>query len=81
VLRYKQVYIYFGSYCINAALSLVLVAVLTHKLMPPDYGIINLYSAFIVFLTPFVSGGILYPLSVEYFKRPEETYSEYFSIL
>jgi O-antigen/teichoic acid export membrane protein len=30
-------------------------------------------------LMPFISGGILYPLSVEYFKRPRETYSSYFT--
>ena len=28
---------------------------------------------------PFITGGILYPLSVEYFKRPRETYSAYFT--
>jgi O-antigen/teichoic acid export membrane protein len=28
---------------------------------------------------PFVSGGILYPISVEYFKRPKETYSTFFT--
>jgi O-antigen/teichoic acid export membrane protein len=79
VLRYKQVYIYLASYFINAALSFATVSVLTHHLSPYDYGVINLYSAFLIFLTPFISGGILYPLSVEYFKRKEETYGEYFT--
>jgi len=46
---------------------------------PADYGIINLYSSFLIFLMPFVSGGISYPLSVEYFKRPRETYSSFFT--
>lgn len=78
VLR-KQVYIYLASYFINAGLSFGTVAVLTHKLNTYDYGVINLYSSFMIFLMPFISCGILYPLSVEYFKRPEETYSEYFT--
>jgi len=30
-------------------------------------------------LMPFISGGIIYPLSVEYFKRPKETYGTYFN--
>jgi O-antigen/teichoic acid export membrane protein len=79
VRLHKQVYIYFGSYFINAAFSFAIVSLLTHHLSTYDYGIINLYSSFLVLLTPFISGGILYPLSVEYFKRPRETYSAYFT--
>src|SRR5258708_7821529 len=77
-MLYKQVYIYFLSYLINAALSFLILSLLTHYLTTYDYGIINLYSSFIILLMPFISGGILYPLSVEYFKRPRETYSAYF---
>ncbi len=76
---YKQVYIYFLSYFINAGLSFAIVSVLTNRLETTDYGIINLYSSFLIFLMPFISGGILYPLSVEYYKRPKETYSAYFT--
>ena len=76
---HKQVYIYFSSYFINAALSFVTVSLLTHYLSTYDYGIINLYNSFLIFLMPFVTGGILYPLSVEYFKRQRETYSAYFT--
>lgn len=76
---HKQVYIYFLSYFINAALSFATVSLLTHYLTTYDYGIISLYSSFLIFLMPFISGGILYPLSVEYFKRPRETYSAYFT--
>jgi O-antigen/teichoic acid export membrane protein len=79
VKLFKQVYIYFGSYLINAVLSFGMVSLLTHYLSTYDYGIINLYSSFIIFLTPFISGGILYPLSVEYFKNPPEGYSRYFT--
>ena len=76
---HKQVYVYFGSYFINAALSFAIVSLLTHHLTTYDYGIINLYSSFLILLMPFISGGILYPLSVEYFKRPRESYGAYFS--
>jgi O-antigen/teichoic acid export membrane protein len=77
---HKQVYIYFLSYFINAGLSFATVSLLTQYIKDPsDYGIINLYSSFLIFLMPFVSGGILYPISVEYFKRPRETYSAYFT--
>ncbi len=76
---HKQVYIYFLSYFINAALSFAIVSLLTHYLTTYDYGIINLYSSFLILLMPFISGGILYPLSVEYFKRPRESYGAYFS--
>jgi O-antigen/teichoic acid export membrane protein len=79
VRLYKQVYIYFLSYFINAALSFVTVSLLTHHLTTYDYGIINLYSSFLIFLMPFISGGVLYPISVEYFKRPKETYREFFT--
>lgn len=74
----KQVYIYFGSYFFNAAVSFLTVSLLTKYLTPLDYGIINLYSSFLALLMPFISGGTLYPLSVEYFKKSNESYSNYF---
>lgn len=75
----KQVYIYFLTYFFNAAISFGTVSLLTHHLSARDYGIINLYSSFLIFLTPFISGGILFPLSVEYFKQPENKYKQYFT--
>jgi O-antigen/teichoic acid export membrane protein len=75
----RHVYVYFFSYFANAGLSFVTISFLTHKLAPRDYGIINLYSSFITLLMPFISGGILYPLSIEYYKRPEEDYRKFFT--
>lgn len=75
----KQVYVYLGAYAINAIVSFFTVSLLTKPLSQEDYGIINLYSSFLIFLMPFITGGILYPLSAEYFKRDEKSYSEYFS--
>lgn len=77
---FKQVYIYFLSYFINAALSFGILSLLTYYIKEPrDYGIINLYSSFLIFLMPFITGGVLYPLSVEYFKRPGEDYKKFFT--
>ena len=79
-MRYKSVYIYLATYFINAVLSFLTVSLLTHYIKEPyDYGIVNLYSEFLIFLMPFISCGVLYPLSVEYFKRPKETYSDFFT--
>lgn len=75
----RQVYIYFGSYFVNAVISFFTVSLLTNDLTPRDYGIINLYSSFILFLMPFISGGTLFPLSVEYFKQDRESYNNYFT--
>lgn len=76
---HKQVLIYFSVTFINAVLSFVITSLLTHQIKPEDYGRIYLYSSFLNFLTPFITVGILYPLSVEYFKRSQESYSFYFS--
>ncbi|NOT51430.1 MAG: oligosaccharide flippase family protein [Chitinophagaceae bacterium] len=75
----KQLLIYFGVTAINAVLSFVITSMLTHYIEPADYGRIYLYSSFLNLLTPFITMGILYPLSVEYFKRSHESYSFYFS--
>lgn len=76
---HKQVLIYFSVTAINAVLSFIITSLLTHQIKPEDYGRIYLYSSFLNFLTPFITVGILYPLSVEYFKRSHESYSFYFS--
>jgi len=75
----RQVYIYFITYFFNAGLSFFTISLLTHKLNPYDYGIINLYGSFITLLTPFITGGILYPLSIEYYKKNEDEYRLFFT--
>lgn len=76
----KQVLIYFSVTAVNAVISFFVTAWLTHQLgKPEDYGRIYLYSSFLTFLTPFITAGILYPLSVEYFKRSHTSYSHYFT--
>jgi O-antigen/teichoic acid export membrane protein len=75
----KSVYIYFISYFFNAGLSFVTISLLTHHLSPYDYGIVNLYSAFISLIMPFISCGILVPLSVEYYKKSDTDYRQFFT--
>ncbi|MEI2755997.1 MAG: oligosaccharide flippase family protein [Chitinophagaceae bacterium] len=75
----RQLIIYFGVTAINAILSFVITTLLTHEIAPQDYGRIYLYSAFLNFMTPFITAGILAPLSVEYFKRSHDSYSRYFT--
>jgi O-antigen/teichoic acid export membrane protein len=75
----KQLVIYFGATGINAILSFVITSLLTHAIEPADYGRIYLYSSFLNLLTPFITAGVLSPLSVEYFKRSHQSYSVYFS--
>lgn len=75
----KQLVIYFGVTAINAVLSFVITSLLTHEIAPQDYGRIYLYSSFLNFMTPFITAGILAPLSVEYFKRTHDSYSRYFT--
>jgi len=75
----KQLIIYFGVTGINAILSFVITTLLTHEIEPQDYGRIYLYSSFLNFMTPFITAGILAPLSVEYFKRSHDSYSRFFT--
>jgi O-antigen/teichoic acid export membrane protein len=77
----KHVYIYFLSYFFNAGLSFLTISLLTHYLpnQANDYGIINLYGSFLTLVMPFVSCGVIYPLSVQYYKKDSEAYRQYFT--
>ena len=77
--KYKHISIYFFSYFLNAAISFGVVSLLTHHLSTKDYGIINLYSGAIAFLTPLLSGGILQTVNVEFFKRDKPGFARFFS--
>ncbi len=75
----KQVYIYFITYFVIAGISFLSISILTNNIDPGDYGIINLYSSFIIVVVPFVSLGISYPVSVEYYKRDKQAYQSFFT--
>lgn len=63
----------------NAAISFITVVILTHYLSESDYGIINLYNAFTIFLMPFIGVGIQFLLNVEFFKMNADEYRSEFS--
>ncbi|WP_255153864.1 oligosaccharide flippase family protein [Ferruginibacter sp. HRS2-29] len=44
-----------------------------------DIGILNIFNSSIVFLTPIISMGVLYTISVDFFKLPKEDYARVFS--
>jgi O-antigen/teichoic acid export membrane protein len=75
----RHVYIYFLAYFFNAGLSFFTISLLTHYLRTEDYGIINLYSSFLTLIMPFVSCGVFYPLSVQYYKKDNIQYRQFFS--
>lgn len=50
----------------NAAISFITFSFLTQRLSEVDYGIINLYNAVIVFLTPFIAFGTQFVLGVDF---------------
>lgn len=63
----------------NAALSFATFALLTHHLTEVDYGIINLYNAFIILLMPFIAVGVPFVLNVDFFKMDKEEYRKQFT--
>ena len=63
----------------NAVVSLATFSLLTHYLNETDYGIINLYNSFFVFTMPFISVGVPFTLSVDYFKVNSNEFKTYFT--
>ena len=77
--HFKSFSIYAFSIFFNAALSFAVFSLLTHYLSEVDYGIINLYTSFSVFLTPFIAAGVQFVLSVDYFKLNQQDFRNYFT--
>ncbi|MDP9230814.1 MAG: oligosaccharide flippase family protein [Bacteroidota bacterium] len=77
--HFKPLSIYAFTIFINAAISFGTFSLLTHYLTEVDYGIINLYTSFSVFLTPFIAIGVPFILSVDYFKMNAEMYRRNFT--
>jgi O-antigen/teichoic acid export membrane protein len=75
----KSFSVYAVSTFLNAALSFATFSFLTHHLSERDYGIINLYNAFCIFLVPFIAIGIQFTLSVDYFKMTAERFKTHFT--
>jgi O-antigen/teichoic acid export membrane protein len=76
---FKSLSVYAFAMFFNAALSFATFSLLTHNLEAYDYGIINLYNSFTIFIVPFISIGVQFSLSVDYFRSDEKTYREHFT--
>jgi O-antigen/teichoic acid export membrane protein len=63
-----------GSLC--KALSFAALPFFINTLSEGDIGILNIFGNCIVFLTPIISMGVLYTISVDYFKLPKEAYAK-----
>jgi O-antigen/teichoic acid export membrane protein len=76
---YKQVgaYAITGSLC--KAISFAALPFFVNILSEGDIGILNIFNNCLVFLTPIVSMGVLYSISVDYFKLPAQRYAQVFS--
>lgn len=75
----KALSIYAFTIFFNAAISFGTFSLLTHYLSEVDYGIINLYTSFSVFLTPFIASGVQFVLSVDYFKLNSGDFRSHFT--
>ncbi len=62
----------------NAAISFTVFSWLTHQLSPADFGTINLYSSYSILLLPFISCGVQFILSVDYFRMKPSEFSTHF---
>lgn len=76
-LQQVGVYTVTGSLC--KAISFAALPFFVNVLSEGDIGILNIYSNCIVFLTPIVSMGVLYTISIDYFKLPKAEYARVFS--
>ena len=71
------VYTITGSLC--KAISFAALPFFVNMLSEGDIGILTIFSNCIVFLTPIVSMGVLYTISIDYFKLPKTEYARVFS--
>jgi O-antigen/teichoic acid export membrane protein len=60
--------IYLTTSFLAKSLSFLLLPWFTNYLSPSDFGVINLFSGGITFLTPLISMGVIYNLSIDYYK-------------
>ena len=67
------------SYFLNAAISLLILPILSHYLSKEDYGIIALYTAAQTLILPFLGMGIQMSMGVDYFKKDKAEFTNYFN--
>jgi O-antigen/teichoic acid export membrane protein len=75
----KTLTIYGFTVLFNAVISFGTFSLLTHYLNEVDYGIINLYNALAVSLTPFIASGVPFVLNVDFFKLNRQEFRSQFT--
>lgn len=76
---YKKVGIYTITASLCKAISFAALPFFVNALSEGDIGILNIFSNSIVFLTPIISMGVLYTISIDYFKSSKEKYATTFT--
>ncbi|MCW5914789.1 MAG: oligosaccharide flippase family protein [Chitinophagaceae bacterium] len=75
----KSVGIYTLAGFWNKAISFIALLFFINILSEGDMGILNIFSTSIAFLTPVISMGSFYTITVDYFKMPKKEYSTLFT--
>jgi O-antigen/teichoic acid export membrane protein len=60
--------VYLTTSFLAKSLSFLLLPWFTYYLSPSDFGVINLFSGGITFLSPLIAMGVIYNLSIDYYK-------------
>lgn len=76
---FTQVGMYTATAAITKVISFVFLPFFVNTLSEGDVGILNIFGSTIVFLTPVLSMGVLYTISVDFFKVSKEEYPLVFS--
>lgn len=75
----KHVSIYTLTGSLTKIISFAALPLFVNYLSEADIGTLNIFSNTIVFLTPISSLGVLYTISVDYFKKPKEEFPQILS--
>ncbi|MEP7106628.1 MAG: oligosaccharide flippase family protein [Ferruginibacter sp.] len=76
---FKKVGIYTITASLCKAISFAALPFFVNTLSEGDIGILNIFGNCIVFLTPIISMGVIFTISIDYFKLSKEKYAQVFS--
>ena len=76
---FRQVGLYTVTGALSKVISFAALPFFVNTLTEGDIGILNIFNSSIVFLTPVISMGVLYTISVDYFKLSKPDYAAVFS--
>ena len=76
---FRQVSLYTITGTLTKIISFAALPFFVNTLSEGDIGILNIFNSSIVFLTPIISMGALYTISVDYFKLTKPDYATVFS--